>query len=82
MQARKKKNSVTVVGKEKNSSLEGVAPVVRDYWDLSVSRLKSTATSDKVKRYLQERGIDVREVFIFESKITSIRLSIQNLIYL
>ena len=69
VQARKKKNSPITVGKEKSSSLEGVAPVVKNHWDLSVSRLSTTASPDKVKQYLQERGIDVKEVWVFDSKI-------------
>ena len=67
--ARKKKNSVTIVGKEKSSSLVGVAPFVRDFWNLSVSRLNPSATSDKIKLYLQDRQIEVKEVFVFDSKI-------------
>ena len=67
--ARKKKNSVTIVGKEKSSSLVGVAPLVRDFWDLSVSRLNPSATSDKIKHYLQDRQIEVKEVLVFDSKI-------------
>ena len=81
--ARKKKNSVRVVGQEKSSSLEGVPPVTRDYWDLSVSRLSLTATPDRVKHHLQAHNIDVREVFVFDSKIkgtksAKVRVSIEH----
>ena len=47
----------------------GVASFVRDFWDLSVSRLNPSATSDKIKLYLQDRQIEVKEVFVFDSKI-------------
>ena len=67
--ARKKKNCVTIIGKEKSSTIVGVAPLVRDYWDLSVSRLNPSSTPDGIKHYLQERQIEVKEVFVFGSKI-------------
>ena len=49
--------------------MEGVAPYVKDYWEISVSRLKETATADKVKTHLHKHGIEVRDVFILSSKI-------------
>ena len=72
MVARNKKKIVPVTGqvvKGNDDDLEGVPPVIRDFWDLSVSRLKETATADKVKTHLQKYGIEVREVFILSSKI-------------
>ena len=68
--ARKKKVCVTVHGeKESSGILEGVPRRVRDFWDISVSRLVETTTVDQVKRHLQESGIEVKEVYVFPSKI-------------
>ena len=63
--------------------MEGVAPFVKNYFDLSVSRLSTSATPDKVKQFLQERGIDVKEVWVFDSKIqgtksAKVRISIEH----
>ena len=63
--------------------MEGVAPIVRDYWDLSLSRLSISATPDKVKHFLQERGVDVKEVWVFNSKIqgtksAKVRISLEH----
>ena len=49
--------------------LEGVAPFIKDFWDVSISRLSPTVTSDKVKFHLQGHGIEVRDVFILNSRI-------------
>ena len=49
--------------------LEGVAPFIRDFWDVSISRMSPTATSDKVKFHLQGHGIEVRDVFMLNSRI-------------
>ena len=52
VKARNKKKIVPVTGqviKRNDDDLEGVPPVIRDFWDLSVSRLKESATADKVK---------------------------------
>ena len=43
--------------------------MTRNYWDLSVSRLADSTTEDQVKRHLQSHGIEVKEVFVFASKI-------------
>ena len=51
------------------SSLEGVPPKKRDFWEVSVSRLAGGTTSDKLKFYLQGKRIEVREVLVFPSKI-------------
>ena len=55
--------------KTDENELEGVAPFVRDFWDISVSRLKETATADKVKTHLHKHGIEVKDVFLLNSKI-------------
>ena len=47
----------------------GVAPFIRDFWDVSISRMSPTATSDKVKFHLQGHGIEVRDVFMLNSRI-------------
>ena len=52
-----------------DDGLEGVAPFIRDYWDISVSRLKESTTADKVKTHLHKFGIEVKDVFILTSKI-------------
>ena len=83
VKARKNKQSVTVIGKENSSGLKGVAPVTRDFWDLSVSRLAESTTDDQVKRHLQSHGIEVKEVFVFASKIrgtkaAKVRVSIEH----
>ena len=70
--ARNKKKIIPVTGqvvKSSDDDLEGVPPVTRDFWDLSVSRLKETATADKVKSHLHKYGIEVKDVFILSSKI-------------
>jgi hypothetical protein len=69
VQARKNKNIVPVVGKGEISILEGVAPPVKDFWEISVSRLSEATTEDKVKTFLQKHGIEVREVYVFPSRI-------------
>ena len=67
---RKKRNIIPVIGTGATSSLEGVAPPKkRDYWEISVSRLAEGTTSDKLKTYLHGKGIEVRETFVFPSKI-------------
>ena len=55
--------------KQNEDELEGVAPFVRDFWDISVSRLNENTTADRVKTYLHKYGIEVRDVFILSSKI-------------
>ena len=72
MKARDKQKSVPVTGqavKKRDDFLEGVPPMVRDFWDLSVTRLNETTTADKVKSHLHQHGIEVRDVFILTSKI-------------
>ena len=52
-----------------DDDLEGVAPFVKNYIEISISRLKDSVTSDKVKSHLHKHGIEVRDVFILSSKI-------------
>ena len=70
--ARDRRKIVPVTGqavKSQNDLLEGVPPIVRDFWDLSVSRLRETTTAEKVRSHLHQHGIEVRDVFILSSKI-------------
>ena len=70
--ARNKKKIIPVIGravKIGDDDLEGVAPIVKDWAELSVSRLTVSVTSDKVKSHLHKHGIEVRDVFILSSKI-------------
>ena len=60
------KGSATSSG---DSELEGVAPIAKDYWEISVTRLAESTTADKVKAHLQNKGIEVKEVFLLSSKI-------------
>ena len=69
VKARDRKKIVPIVGTCTETSVEGVAPVKRDFWELSVSRLKEDTTSDKLKTFLQGRGIEVRDAFVFSSKV-------------
>ena len=69
MQARGRKKILPVIGTGASSALEGVAPAKRDFWEISVSRLKEDTTGDKVKSFLQTHGIEVKDVFVFSSKI-------------
>ena len=55
--------------KSSDDDLEGVAPLTRDFWDISVSRLKETATADRIKTHLHKHGIEVKDVFLLSSKI-------------
>ena len=67
--ARKRKKITSVTGTGEASVLEGVERPKRDFWEIAVSRLKEGTTEDKVKTHLQGKGIEVREVFVFPSKI-------------
>ena len=66
---RKKKNITPVTGSGESSVLEGVAKSRRDYWELSVSRLRIGTSIDQLKSHLQGKNIEVKEVFVFASKI-------------
>ena len=70
--ARNKRRIVPVIVRAErigDDDLEGVAPIVKNYAELSISRLKDSVTSDKVKTHLHKHGIEVRDVFILSSKI-------------
>ena len=67
--ARKKKRITPVTGSGESSTLEGVAKLKRDFWEIAVSRLKEGTTEDKLKTHLHGKGIEVREAFVFPSKI-------------
>ena len=70
--ARNKKRIIPVIGRAErigDDDLEGVAPNVKNYAELSISRLSVSTTSDKVKSHLHKHGIEVRDVFILSSKI-------------
>ena len=56
--ARNNKKIVPVKGiavKGPDDDLEGVAPFVKDFWDISVSHLVETTTADKVKSPAEKR---------------------------
>jgi hypothetical protein len=75
VQARKNKNIIPIVGKDRSSTLEGVPRPTKDYWEISVLRLKDTTTEDQVRTHLQGQGIDVKEVYVFPSKIRGTKSS-------
>ena len=58
-----------MTGSGESSTLEGVAKPKRDFWEIAVSRLKEGTTEDKVKSHLHGKGIEVKEAFVFPSKI-------------
>ena len=58
-----------MTGSGDSTVLEGVAKPKRDFWEIAVSRLKEGTTADKVKFHLQSKHIEVKEVFVFPSKI-------------
>ena len=66
---RKKKKIIPVTGSGESSVLEGVAKTKKDYWEIGISRLKLGTSSDLVKAHLQGKNIEVKEVFVFPSKI-------------
>ena len=71
--ARNKRRIVPVIGRAErigDDDLEGVAPIVKNWVEISVSRLSVSTTSDKVKSHLHKHGIEVRDVFILSSKIS------------
>ena len=68
IQARKNKKISSVVGKRQGGILEGVAPLTRDYVEVFISRLSESSTIDKVKRHLHDHGIEVKDVYLLNSK--------------
>ena len=74
MEARKNKKVVTVIGSGgigdgDANILEAVPSAPRDFWDISVSRLKDTTTDDQIRRQLHQHGIEVKDIFLIPSKI-------------
>ena len=67
-QARKKRKATTVIGNKEGGSLEGVPPRVKDSWDVFVSNLTETTSDFQLKTFLQEHGIEVKEVWLLNSK--------------
>ena len=66
---RKKKKIKPVTGTGEASILVGVEKPKRDFWEIAVSRLKEGTTEDQVKTHLHGKGIEVKEIFVFPSKI-------------
>ena len=58
-----------MTGSGDSSVLEGVAKTKRDFWELSLSRIKEGTSSDRIRTHLHSKGIEVKEVFVFRSKI-------------
>ena len=58
----------SVVGKKQGGILEGVAPFVKNHWIVFVSCLSESTTDEKVLRHLQDNGIEVKDVFLLNSK--------------
>ena len=57
-------------GSGDSSTLEGVAKPKRDWWDIAVLYLKEgSTTEDKIRSHLHSKNIEVKEVFVFPSKI-------------
>ena len=81
--ARDQKKIVPIVGSGAASTIEGVAPLKRDFWELSVSRLKEDTTADKLRAHLHSHHIEVQDVFVFPSKVkgtiaTKVRVDLQH----
>ena len=58
-----------MTGTGESSILEGVAKSKRDYWEVAVLRCKLGTSPEKIKFHLQSKNIEVKEVFVFPSKI-------------
>lgn len=68
--ALKKRKITSVTGKADSGVLTGVETYKRDYWDFSVTRLSAeSTTADKVKTHLQSQNIEVKDVWLRDSKI-------------
>ena len=68
VQVRKRKKAEAIVGCKEGGDLEGVAPRVKDFWDLFISNLSEKSTNFQIKSYLQNHGIEVKEVWVLNSK--------------
>ena len=66
--ARKAKKAETVVGNREDGELLGVAPRVKDFFDLFVSNLTETITDFQLKTYLQGHAVEVKDVWLLNSK--------------
>jgi hypothetical protein len=73
----KNKNIVSVAGKVvgDGTTLKGVEPPKRDFWEVSVTRLHKSTTDDQIKTHLQTHGIEVKDVYIFNSRIKGCKSS-------
>ena len=58
-----------MTGSGQSSTLEGVAKVKRNFFDIAVLRLKEGSSEEKIRSHLRSQGIEVKEVFVFPSKI-------------
>ena len=65
---REKRKTETIIGCKEGGDLEGVAPRIKDFWDLFISNLSDKATDFQIKSHLQSHGIEVKEVWILNSK--------------
>ena len=63
-----RKTTKTIVGNREGGVLQGVAPRVRNTWDLFVSNLSENSTDFQLKTYLQGHDIEVRDVWLLNSK--------------
>ena len=68
LQARKKKKTETIVGCKEGGDLEGVAPRVKDFWDLFLCNLSDKATDFQIKSHLQGHAVEVKDVWMLNSK--------------
>ena len=68
----KKKRNPAIGGTNTESSeLKGVPP--RNFWQFSVTRLDEKTTDDAVRRVLHLAGVEVREIWMLNSKIKGTR---------
>ena len=58
----------TIVGNKVGGDLEGVAPRVKDSWDLFISNLSEKVTDFQLKTYLQGHAMEVKDVWLLNSK--------------
>ena len=66
---RKRKNIVPVTGSGQSSTIEGVAKPQRNFWELAILRLSPDCSEDKIRVHLHSKGIEVKEAYVFPSKI-------------
>ena len=63
------KKKIILTGSGESSVLKGVAKTRKNYLEIGISCLKLGLSSDLVKTHLQGQKIEVKEVFVFPSKI-------------